>query len=89
MSSTLRRTFSVLLVTAATAAAVWGGVALSESSGSTGTLSNTTAATTASSTTLTCPRTGCTATTCHAASGSSGTNTVGGRGEPPGGVRFQ
>ena len=72
MSKNTRRTLSVLLLTAATAAAVWGGVAVAETTGATNS-----ASTTASSVTLTCPRTGCTASTCHA---TTGAGIPGGRG---------
>lgn len=74
MKSTMRRTFSVLLLTAVTAAAVWGGVAVAENTGAADSTSDT-----AGTVTLTCPKTGCTASTCHAASGASIPGRSGGR----------
>jgi hypothetical protein len=76
MNRSLKNTAAVLLVTAMTALAVFDGVQLSGLSGATQTTvatsvsaGVTTASSASQSGTRTCPRTGCTASTCHATTG--------------------
>jgi len=80
MERSLKNTLAVLLATAMTAAAIFGGVQLADlasgGSSSSAALPSASAlgspgasAVAQSGATLTCPRTGCTASTCHATTG--------------------